>query len=162
MRQTTVLEAEWSAGRDMRVPFQLSLADRDGGVVGYRGSREAGARRLVFRADQRMVLPMRRNVADIGLAGFAEAGRMWADPSVPYSITTPWRGAIGVSVLAAVPPRSRRIWRVDFAMPISADPQRRFEVRFSSLDRSRVFWNEPRDVQAGRERTAPSSLFTWP
>jgi len=162
VRQTTVLEAEWSAGRDMRVPFQLSLADRDGGVVGYRGSREAGARRLVFRADQRMVLPMRRNVADIGLAGFAEAGRMWADPSVPYSITTPWRGAIGVSVLAAVPPRSRRIWRVDFAMPISADPQRRFEVRFSSLDRSRVFWNEPRDVQAGRERTAPSSLFTWP
>jgi hypothetical protein len=162
VRQTTVVESEWSAGRDMRVPFQLSLADREGGIVSHRGSREAGARRLVFRAEQRLVVPTRLNVADVGFAGFAEAGRLWADQLVPYSISTPWRGAIGVSVLAAVPPRSRRMWRVDFAMPIGADPQRRFEVRFSSIDRSRVFWNEPRDVQAGRERTAPSSLFTWP
>jgi hypothetical protein len=54
------------------------------------------------------------------------------------------------------------MWRLDFALPVSADPQRRFEVRFTSIDRSRVFWNEPQDVQAGRERTAPTSLFTWP
>lgn len=162
VRQTTVVESEWSAGRDMRVPFQLSLADRDGGVMGHRASRQAGARRLVFRAEQRLVVPTRLNVADVGFAGFAEAGRLWAERMVPYSIATPWRGAVGVSVLAAVPPRSRRMWRVDFALPISADPQRRFEVRFSSVDRARVFWNEPRDVQAGRERTAPSSLFTWP
>ena len=162
IQQTTVVESEWSAGRDMRVPFQLSLADRDGGIMGHRRSSQAGARRLVFRAEQRLVVPTRLNVADVGLAGFAEAGRLWAEQSVPYSLSTPWRGAIGVSVLAAVPPRSRRLWRVDFALPISADPQRRFEVRFSSVDRSRVFWNEPRDVQAGRERTAPTSLFTWP
>lgn len=162
VRQTTVVESEWSAGRDMRVPFQLSLADREGGIMGHRASGQAGARRLVFRAEQRLVVPTRLNVADIGFAGFAEAGRLWAEQSVPYSLSTPWRGAVGVSVLAAVPPRSRRLWRVDFALPISADPQRRFEVRFSSVDRSRVFWNEPRDVQAGRERTAPSSLFTWP
>ncbi|WP_309670702.1 hypothetical protein [Gemmatimonas sp.] len=162
VRQTSVVETEWSAGRDMRVPFQLSLADREGGIMGHRASRQAGARRLVLRAEQRLVVPTRLNVADVGFAGFAEAGRLWADPSVPYSLSTPWRGAVGVSVLAAVPPRSRRLWRVDFALPISADPQRRFEVRFSSVDRSRVFWNEPRDVQAGRERTAPSSLFTWP
>lgn len=162
VRQTTVVESEWSAGRDMRVPFQLSLADREGGIMGHRASNQAGARRLVLRAEQRMVVPTRLNVADIGFAGFAEAGRLWAEQSVPYSVSTPWRGAVGVSVLAAVPPRSRRLWRVDVALPISADPQRRFEVRFSSVDRSRVFWNEPRDVQAGRERTAPSSLFTWP
>ncbi len=162
IRQTTVVESEWSAGRDMRVPFQLSLADREGGVMGHRNSRQAGARRLVFRAEQRLLVPTRLNVADVGFAGFAEAGRLWAEPSVPYSISTPWRGAVGVSVLAAVPPRSRRLWRVDFALPVSADPQRRFEVRFSSVDRSRVFWNDPRDVQAGRERTAPTSLFTWP
>ncbi|WP_373068278.1 hypothetical protein [Gemmatimonas sp.] len=160
--QTTVVESEWSAGRDMRVPFQLSLADREGGVLGHGASRQAGARRLVFRAEQRLVVPTRLNVADVGFAGFAEAGRLWADQTVPYGISTPWRGAVGVSVLAAVPPRSRRLWRVDFALPISADPQRRFEVRFSSVDRSRVFWNDPRDVQVGRERTAPSSLFTWP
>ena len=130
--------------------------------MGHRNSRQAGARRLVVRAEQRLVIPTRLNVADMGLAGFAEAGRLWSEPSVPYSTSTPWRGALGVSVLAAVPPRSRRLWRVDFALPISNDPQRRFEVRFSSVDRSRVFWNEPRDVQVGRERTAPTSLFTWP
>ena len=162
VRQTTVVESEWSAGRDMRVPFQVSLADREGGLMGHRRSTQAGARRLIFRAEQRLVVPTRLNVADVGFAGFTEAGRLWAEQSVPYSISTPWRGAVGVSVLASVPPRSRRLWRVDFALPIGADPQRRFEVRFTSVDRSRVFWNEPRDVQAGRERTAPSSLFTWP
>jgi hypothetical protein len=81
---------------------------------------------------------------------------------VPYSLETPWRGAVGFSVLAAVPPRSRRLWRVDFALPVGSDPRRRFEVRFTSVDRSRVFWNDPGEVQAGRERTAPSSLFSWP
>ncbi len=162
IRQTTVVASEWSAGRDMRVPFQLSLADYEGGVMGHRASRQAGASRLVFRAEQRLVVPTRLNVADVGFAAFAEAGRLWADPTVPYSLSTPWRGAVGVSVLAAVPPRSRRLWRVDVALPVSSDPQRRFEVRFSNVDRSRVFWDDPRDVRAGRERTAPSSLFTWP
>jgi hypothetical protein len=162
VRQTTVVESEWSAGRDMRVPFQLSLADRDGGIMGHRRSSQAGARRLVFRAEQRLVVPTRLNVADVGLAGFAEAGRLWGEHSVPYSRETPWRGAVGVSVLAAVPPRSRRLWRVDFALPVGSDPQRRFEVRVVSVDRSRVFWNDPGEVRAGRERTAPSSLFSWP
>ena len=160
--QTTVLQSEWSAGRDMRVPFQLSLADRDGGLLGHRRSSQPGAGRLVFRAEQRLVVRTRRNVADFGFAAFTEAGRLWAEHTVPYSVSTPWRGAVGVSVLAAVPPRSRRMWRLDFALPVSTDPQRRFEVRFTSIDRSRVFWNEPQDVQAGRERTAPTSLFTWP
>lgn len=162
VRQTTVVESEWSAGRDMRVPFQLSLADRDGGIMGHRRSSQAGARRLVLRAEQRLVVPTRLNVADVGLAGFAQAGRLWGEQSVPYSLETPWRGAVGFSVLAAVPPRSRRLWRVDFALPVGSDPQRRFEVRFTSVDRSRVFWNDPGEVQAGRERTAPSSLFSWP
>ena len=116
----------------------------------------------MFRAEQRLVVRTRRNVADFGFAAFTEAGRLWAEHTVPYSVSTPWRGAVGVSVLAAVPPRSRRMWRLDFALPVSTDPQRRFEVRFTSIDRSRVFWNEPQDVQAGRERTAPTSLFTWP
>lgn len=116
----------------------------------------------MFRGEQRLVVPTRFNVGDFGFAAFGEAGRLWAEQSVPYSVDSPWRGAIGVSVLAAVPPRSRRLWRVDFGVPISSDPRRRFEVRISSLDRSRIFWREPNDVSISRERTAPSSLFTWP
>lgn len=162
VRQTTVLQADWATGRRMRSPFQVSLADLDGGVMGHRNSRDPGARRLVFRGEQRLVVPTRFNVGDLGFAVFGEAGRLWAEQSVPYSVDSPWRGALGVSVLAAVPPRSRRLWRIDLGVPISSDPRRRFEVRISSLDRSRIFWREPNDVSVSRERTAPSSLFTWP
>ncbi|MEN9508467.1 MAG: hypothetical protein RLZZ621_1030 [Gemmatimonadota bacterium] len=162
VRQTTVLQAEWATGRRMQVPFQLSLSDPEGGLLGHRRSEIGGARRLVLRGEQRLVIPTRLNVADLGLAGFFETGRLWAERSVPYATDTPWRSAVGVSVLAAVPPRSRRLWRVDFAVPISTDPRRRFEVRVTGLDRSRVFWRDPRDVEQSRERTAPASLFTWP
>ena len=162
VRQTTVLQAEWATGRRMRAPFQLSLADREGGLLGHRQSREPGARRLVLRGEQRLVVPTRLNVADVGLAGFVEAGRLWTESSVPYTVDTPWRGVVGVSLLAAVPPRSRRLWRVDFAVPVSKDPRARFEVRLTGIDRSRTFWRDTRDVERSRERTAPTSLFNWP
>lgn len=162
VRQLTLLSTEFSSGRDMRTPFQLSLADREGGIMGHRRSWDAGAQRLVVRAEQRLVIPSRQKVADGGVAWFAEAGKLWGEPSVPYSVTTPWRGAVGVSVLAAVPPRSRRLWRVDFALPVGEDRRQKFEIRFSNEDRTRAFWREPRDVMGGRENTVPSSLFTWP
>ncbi|MFN9203934.1 MAG: hypothetical protein ACK6DP_12840, partial [Gemmatimonas sp.] len=162
VRQTTVLQAEWATGRRMRVPFQLTMADREGGLIGHRNSTVPGARRAVVRAEQRLVVPTRLNLADVGVAGFAEAGRLWAERSVPYSVDTPWRGAVGVSLLAAVPPRSRRLWRIDVAVPVGNDPNRKFEVRISGLDRSRLFWRDPNDVGVSRERTAPTSLFTWP
>jgi len=162
VRQLTLISSEWSAGHNMRTPFQLSLGDRIGGLMGHRNSQESGGRRVVVRAEQRAVMASRLNVADLGMAGFAEAGRLWRDPSVPYSMDTPYRGAVGVSLLGAVPPRSRRLWRVDFAFPVGSDPNKRFEVRVSNEDRTREFWREPRDVLAARERTVPSSLFTWP
>lgn len=162
VRQTTVIQTEWATGRRMQAPFQLSLADREGGLMGHRLSQEPGARRLVVRAEQRLVVPTRLNVADVGLAGFAEAGRLWSERSVPYSLDTPWRGAVGISLLAAVPPRSRRLWRLDLAFPVSNDPNKRVELRLTGLDRSRTFWRDTRDVERSRERTAPTSLFTWP
>lgn len=162
VRQTTVLQMEWATGRRMLTPLQLSLADREGGLLGHRLSRDPGARRLVFRAEQRLVVPTRLNVADVGLAGFAEAGKLMAERSVPYSVDTPWRGAVGVSLLAAVPPRSRRLWRLDLAFPVSNDPRKRVELRLTGIDRSRTFWRDTPDVERSRERTAPTSLFTWP
>ena len=161
-RQLTLTEVQFSGGYGMRVPFQLSLGDLDGGVLGYRRSREPGAQRVVLRAEQRLVIPTRYNVADVGLAAFVEAGKLWASPTVPYSVNTPFRSSVGVSILAAVPPRSRRLWRLDFAIPAGTDPDRKFEVRLSSADRTRVFWQEPRDVVGARERTNPASLFRWP
>ena len=162
-RQLWLTELEFGSGRAMHTPFQLSLNDRDGGLLGYRRSRQPGAQRVLLRTEHRLVVPTAlRKVGDFGVAWFAEAGKLWAGSTVPYSVTTPVRSAFGVSLLGAVPPRSRRIWRVDFAMPAGGDPDRKFEVRISSDDRTRVFWREPRDVLMARERTIPSQLFTWP
>lgn len=162
VRQLTQLSVEASSGQEMRRPFQLSFKDLDGGLMGYRNSTDAGASRVVFRAEQRMVIPSRLNVADLGIAGFAQLGKMWGEPSVPYSVETPWRGTVGVSLLGAFPPRSRRMWRVDFAFPTGGDPRSKFELRLTNQDRTRGFWTEPRDVTGGRERTTPGSLFSWP
>ena len=162
VKQLTLLQTEWSSVRNMSFPTQLSMADFVGGLHGHRSSREPGAQRLVFRSEQRMIIPTRYNVADFGLAAFAEAGKLWSDRTVPYAVTTPWRGAVGVSVLAAVPPRSRRMWRVDFAFPVSSEPDKKFEIRFISDDLTRLFWREPLDVEPARERTLPRSLFKWP
>lgn len=161
-KQLTLVQAEFSSVREMSTPLQLSMGDSRGGLHGHGRSREPGAQRLVMRAEQRLIVPTRYNVADFGLAAFAEAGRLWSDPSVPYAVQTPVRGAVGVSVLAAVPPRSRRMWRVDFALPVSNDPFRKFEVRFTSDDLTRLFWREPNDVEPARARTVPTSLFRWP
>ena len=162
LRQLTLTQIEFGAGYNMRAPFQLSFADGDGGLIGYHRSRQPGAQRLLARAEHRLIIPTRYNVADVGLAVFAEAGKLWAGSTVPYSVTTPIRSAFGVSILAAVPPRSRRLWRLDLAIPAGNDRDRKFEVRFSSDDRTRVFWREPNDVIRARERTIPTSLFTWP
>ena len=161
-RQLTLSQIEFGAGYNMQSPFQVSFADYDGGLIGYRDSRQPGAQRLVVRAEHRVIIPTRYNFADGGVALFAEAGKLWSSSTAPYTLTTPVRGTVGLSLLAAIPPRSRKLWRIDFGMPVGNDPRRKFEVRFSSTDKTRVFWREPDDVLQARERTRPASLFTWP
>jgi hypothetical protein len=161
VRQLTMTQLHWGTGNNMGIPFQLTFNDRQGGLLGYRNSREPGGQRLVLRAEQRMVLPSVRNVSDFGVAAFADAGRLWRG-GAPYGVTTPWRASTGVSLQAALPPRSRRLWRLDFGFPVGSDPDAKFEVRFSSIDRSRTFWRQPMDLQRASERTAPASIFSWP
>ncbi len=161
IHQLTLTQVEWSTGSGVVVPFQLSMSDEDGGMLGYRGSRIPGGQRVVMRAEQRMVLPSVRGVADGGVALFADAGRLWKG-AVPYGVTTPWRATAGIALQAAVPPNSRRLWRVDFGFPIGGDPDAAFEVRISSSDRTRSFWSQPRDMMRARERTVPTSIFSWP
>jgi hypothetical protein len=72
------------------------------------------------------------------------------------------RATVGVGVLAAVPRRSRRLWRVDFGFPLGGDPNSAFEVRFRGADFTRIFSRESRDIEQARERSLPRSLFTWP
>ena len=64
--------------------------------------------------------------------------------------------------LVAVPTRSKRLWRLDVAFPLSDDPHASWELRLSSRDATRVFWREPDDMQRGREASIRSSIFAQP
>jgi hypothetical protein len=161
VKHTVVSDLTWSGGWRQRIPFQLTFADRDGGLRGFRTSDVGGARRLVARLEDRYLMGRYKQVASFGLAGFAEAGKLWAGDS-PFGVDTPVNASVGFSILGAAPPQSRRMWRADFAFPVKGDRRRGLEVRISSSDLTRTFRVEPRDIFNSRERSVPSNVFNWP
>jgi hypothetical protein len=160
-RNRFVFDLQYSGVWRPRVPVQLALGAREGGARGFEGAEVAGARRLVARVEHRMVAGRPFNLGDLGFATFADAGRVWAGDA-PYGVTTPLRASVGVGVLAAVPPNSRRLWRVDLAYPVTKTPGAGLQLIVSNRDLTRTFWREPVDVKMGRERAVPGSVFTWP
>ena len=160
-RQTIISDLAFSGGWKQRIPFQLSFADRDGGLRGFRSSDIGGGRRLVARVEDRYLIGRYKSLASIAVAGFADAGKIWAADS-PFGVTTPVSGSVGFSLLAASPPQSRRTARADFAFPVRGPHGKGWEVRFSVTDVTRVFRLEPRDIFYNRERSVPSSVFNWP
>jgi hypothetical protein len=158
---TLITSFEYSGGWEHRTPYQLRLSDADGGVRGYRDSRVTGAQRGVIRAEERWSWRSIGRTADVGFALFGDAGKMWAG-DVPFGVDTGIRYGLGAGILAHLPARSRRLWRVDVAFPLSADEHAGWEIRLSSSNFTRIFWREPRDVARSRERFVPSSIFNWP
>ncbi len=157
-RHTVQLTLDWAAGWRTRIPMQLTLGERDGGVRGYAGSRDAGAMRTVVRLEDRWYLGPWRDQADVGLAVFGDAGRVRAGDA-PYGTTTPVRVGVGIGLLAAVPPGSRRTLRLDVAYPLSRDPNTGWEIRLGLSTIARPRWREPNDVRFTRESSVPSDLF---
>jgi hypothetical protein len=161
VEHTIIASVDYGGGWRQRLPFQLTLRDREGGIRGYHGSQVGGAQRLVGRLEERWMLGRPRALGDAGVALFADAGRLWAGDA-PFGVDTRMKTGLGFGLLAAVPPRSRRVYRVDVAFPVSPDPNAKWEVRFTTGDFTRTFWTEPHDLNRGRERTVPTSVFTWP
>jgi hypothetical protein len=159
-RHTSTASLDWSGGWRQRIPFQLELGHRHGGVRGYRRSEEAGARRAVARLEHRWYVGQLMRQSDVGVALFGDAGRVWKGDA-PYGVDTPIRYAVGVSLLAAVPPRSKRTWRLDLAVPLRKGSEDRWEVRLTSAVAGRD-WREPADASRSRERSVPASVFNWP
>ncbi|HET7456976.1 MAG TPA: hypothetical protein VFJ74_04915 [Gemmatimonadaceae bacterium] len=161
-RHTLIASHEMAGGWRQRVPFQLTLGAYDGGVRGYHGSRVAGAQRAVTSVEDHWFIGRFRSFADMGVAPFVDAGRMWAGDA-PFGTTTrtPKFGA-GIGLLASVPPRSKRLYRLDVAFPLSPDGHAKWEVRLSSSDNTHDFLRQPNDVQRSRGRTVPVSVFSWP
>jgi hypothetical protein len=157
----------FTGGANSRLPLQLDLGDRIGGVRGYGGSTVAGARRNVVRVEGRLAQPAAVHHADVGAALFADIGTLWAG-SVPYGVSTT-RSSVGVSLMTAYPSGSKRLYRIDLAIPLQramvggglAAPHA-IELRFSSGDPAAAFWREPEDVSRARLTTGPTQLFTWP
>jgi hypothetical protein len=153
---------QYSGGVRSSLPLQVSFADRAGGLIGYHYSGLAGERRNVAHGEVRWSGESLVRRADVGLAAFTEVGTLWAGDA-PYGVNAT-RASVGFSVLAAYPTRAKRMYRVDFACPLtrSGEGKGRIEVRFSSLDRTQTFATEPRDVTSARTGTEPSRLFAWP
>jgi hypothetical protein len=160
-RQTVMTDLTWSGGWRQRIPFQLTFADKDGGLRGFRSSEVGGARRLVGRVEDRYLIGRYKDAATVAVAGFVDAGKIWAGDS-PFGINTPLYLSTGFSLLAASPPQSHHTVRADFAFPVKGDHTRGVEVRFVVTDFTRVFRIEPRDIANSRERSVPTTVFNWP
>jgi hypothetical protein len=160
-RHTWSGSLEYSAGRRQWLPFQLTLGDVRGGVRGYEDAELGGAARLVARFEERWRFGNIRGTGDAGAAFFTEAGKLWAGDA-PYGRTTRYLPSVGVALLAAVPPRSRRMWRLDFAVPLNRTAGAQWGMRLTNEDRTRAFWNEPNDVRRNRERSGLLTAFVVP
>lgn len=158
---TTLLTGEWAGVWRPRTPGQLTLGAARGGVRGFGSSREGGAQRAVARVEQRRVLGRFNGSAEFGAALFADAGRVWAGEA-PLGRTTPWRASGGLSLLAALPVKSARLWRVDVAMPSTGGGIRRWEVRLSRTGPYTLGRDEIAPVDGMRSRAVPASVFLWP
>jgi hypothetical protein len=160
-RHTFVPSVEWTGGWKSRVPFQLTLADAEGGLRGLSGSRIGGGQRLVVRLEDRYHLGRFRRYGTFGVAAFTDAGRLWAGDA-PFGMDSKVSASIGVGLLASVPPRSQRLMRFDVAYPISSDGRRRLEGRLTVRSAVSLVWREPRDVRQAREQSVPANVFNWP
>ncbi len=157
-----MIDNRLSAGRDSRLPLQLSFRDPEAGMAGYRNSGLAGAVRNVARAEVRVSGEALIRRADLGFAAFSEVGTLWAGDA-PYGVNAT-RTSVGIGLLGAYPTRSKRMYRADLVIPLTRTGTGvgRIEVRFSSLDRTQNFWKEPSDVSSARTGVEPSRLFAWP
>lgn len=160
--RTRVFAAEWSATSRVLVPHALSLGLPDGGLRGYRNATNVGGRRAIVRLDERKFVGTPFDFGDLGVAAFLEGGRLWVG-DLPYGETTPVRVSAGAGLQLAIPVRSTRTWRLEYAVPLNRAPgASRWELRLSHRDLTSFFWREPVDVNAARARAVPASIYNWP
>jgi len=160
-RRTFEASTEFSGGWRERLPLQLSLGDAVSGLRGYNGSAIAGGRRAVLRLEQRQLAFSTGRFAQWGTAIFTDIGKTWSG-DVPFGETTVARASVGVGLLAAVPPKSRRLLRADVAVPVTGGAPKRWVLRVFAADATRFFWRDPSDISPVRAGAPATSIFGWP
>lgn len=160
-KRTVITSAEYAGAWRERIPYQLPLG-RQNGVRGYRDSRVIGARRAILRTEHRWVFGNVTRLLGVGVAGFADVGKMWAG-DVPFGVTSGLRASAGAGILAAVPHQSRRLLRLDMAVPLMRDRHASsYDFRFTASAPVRTFWREPSSIAETRSVTPPVGIFAWP
>lgn len=160
-RQTFETSLEFAGGWRERLPLQLSLGDSRSGLRGYNGAALGGGRRAVLRIESRRLWFTTGKNAQWGNAIFTDIGKTWSG-DVPFGETTVARASVGVGLLAAIPPKSRRLIRADIAVPVTGDAPKHWVIRVFAIDATRFFWRDPGDLAPVRAGAPASPIFGWP
>jgi hypothetical protein len=156
--------------QDLRTGFEFDLlvgrgfGNIDGSQADLflSGKLFAGGERVALKLEDRWFLGSMMDRADIGLAVFVDAGKVYAG-DIPFGTTTPIKVGVGVGLLVASPVGSRRTYRVDFAVPVSPDTYARWEFRLTVTNIAQLgAFHEPLDMAFGRELVSTSTSLTYP
>jgi hypothetical protein len=162
-RHTVVFAARGAGGWRTRVPFQLTLGNR-AGLRGYPRHVEAGQRRVVLTLEHRAFLawPYPR-LFDLGSAVFVDAGKSWAGGD-PFAEDSPLLVSAGAGIRLAFPPKSRRTYRLDFAVPVAPDFRpRAIQVSVGTGQAvGRTALDEDSQLTRSSRRPVGASLFSYP
>ena len=131
---------KYTSGSRMDRPFQLTLGGREA-VRSYNDDAFPGAQRFLATLEHRIpFLGLNVPFADFGLAGFVDAGKMWAG-SVPYGADSDWEAGVGVGIRIGVPAGGQGVLRMDLALPLTGQREekgvvfRLYTELFGLLDR---------------------------
>lgn len=159
--RTRIVSLSGAVAQNLAFPAQLTFRDYEGGLLAFPEGGEGGAARSVLRVEERWLLPWLSRRAGLATGWVLDAGRIWKGDA-PFGATSPMRGSVGISLLGSYPVTSKRLYRVDFAVPVNPGPgDGRFVIRFFSGDRTGTFWAEPADVTRARANSGPNSLIRW-
>jgi hypothetical protein len=164
LRQTVVLRGTLQGGRWNDEPFQLTLGGPDG-VRSLREGEAPGELRILFTVEDRIRIPSPvPALFDLGLTGFADAGRILPGAS-PFARDSGWLGAVGGGLRIGFPAGSAAVIRLDLALPVGPGAGAREPVlilqarewvgilgsfRSLSMDEARRTGIEPRFPGVGR------------
>ena len=130
----------YTSGSRMDRPFQLTLGGREA-VRSYTDDAFPGGRRFLATLEQRIPFPgLNIPFADLGLAGFVDAGKMWAG-TVPYGADSNWEAGVGVGIRIGLPAGGQSVLRVDLGFPLTGQREekgvtfRLYTELFGLLDR---------------------------
>ncbi len=117
-----LFRASATGGWSAETPFQLTLGGHTS-VRGYSQSDFPGGRRVVMTIEDRIRLPgPARELWDLGLTVFLDAGHMGAG-DVPFGSDSGWVGSIGGGIRFGFPPRTTNMTRIDVALPLGKGTQ---------------------------------------